>query len=154
MNKKQKLAIKENFNSLKETIISNFTNEINLFSIEVLIELWNRFVEDEKEKNCYMFNFNNNSDLIELMENNNFNAHTICDIVLDYTNKHDINTSYFLYDADTLNVQLLSVDNIKNMILSNIDEIVTCMMCYPFVEVYKTFYVRFISDTILENNKQ
>lgn len=150
MNKGRKLEITSKFNSLKEIITDTLKEETKSFSLEQMVMLWNRFSEDEKNGVDYMFNFNNKEDIISLLKCKNFNSHTLCDIVLDFKNKHDVNTSYFLYNDETMCYQSLSMDYILKLILTYIDEIVTCILSYPFVDEYKTFYLYFMTDVIID----
>lgn len=147
------MPIKETFEALLNNVIKAFEYDVRHNNIELsaLIGLWNRFVEDEREKDYYMFNFMNKEDLITLLKMKNFDALCITIVVKEFQNNSIVNTSYFLYNDENGQIELLSKSNIIDYIINDSYDIVKCILQYSFVDEYKWFYAKYITDNVLDN---
>lgn len=89
------MSIKETFGALLNNVIKAFKFDVVNNNIELsrLVTLWNRFVEEERDGNYYMFNFMNKEDLTTLLKMKHFDAISLANLIREYQTKPSINTS-------------------------------------------------------------
>lgn len=147
-NSTQQRQLLSNFINVKQNIIECFREDIYTFKTKDLVALWNRYVENERQGAYFMFHLDNKEDLIYLLKLENFNTNILSNLLDAVNTKPEINTKYFNYEDETSEYTSLSLCDIHEFILGSLKEIVTCILIYPFIEEYKTFYMYYINSQL------
>lgn len=147
------MPIKETFETLLNNVIKAFQFDVvnNNIELSKLVTLWNRFVEEERDGNYYMFNFMNKEDLITLLKMKHFDAISLATLIREFQTNSSINTSYFFYNDDKGNIETLEKHNIIDYVVNDSYDIMKCILKYSFVDEYKWFYTKYITDIILDD---
>lgn len=147
------MSIKETFGALLNNVIKAFQFDVvnNNIELSKLVTLWNRFVEDERDGNYYMFNFMNKGDLITLLKMKHFDAISLSTLIREFQANPAINTSYFFYNDDKGNIETLEKHNIIDYIVNDSYDIMKCVLRGAFVDEYKWFYQKYIYDNTLDD---
>lgn len=119
--------------------------ELNASIKEVFNELfkaYNRYVEDETDGVDYIFNIQDKNDLSSCV-NAGMTAIQIFDIV-------NGGCKYFLYGQNHTTPHPLTFAEVEGIVRNNIDEVIRCILAYPYVDEYRKVYTRFVTNNILE----
>ena len=109
-----------------------------------LFKAYNRYVEDETNGGDYIFDINNKDDLSTCVRAG-MTAVQIFDIINN-------GCKFFLYGENYSTPRFLTFAEVEGIVRNNIDEVITCILAYPYVEEYRKVYTRFITNTILEES--
>lgn len=110
---------------------------------QMLLKAYNRYQEDERDGVDYIFNINNQDDLIACVKGG-LTAYEIT----DFNSK--FNTPiHFLFDCNHKEMIPMYTDNIINAILSVLDEIIDNVLAYPWVDEYRAVYTHYITNKII-----
>ena len=109
-----------------------------------LFKAYNRYVEDETDGGDYIFNIEDKNDLSTCV-NAGMTAVQIFGIV-------NGNCKYFLYGQNHTTPYPLTFSEVEGIVRNNIDEVIRCILAYPYVEEYRKVYTRFVTNTILEES--
>lgn len=121
--------------------------ELNANKEEVFSELfkaYNRYVEDETDGVDYIFNIQDKNDLSSCV-----NAGMTAIQIFGIVNRR---CKYFLYGQNYTNPHPLTFSEVEGIVRNNIDEVIRCILAYPYVEEYRKVYTRFVTNTILEES--
>lgn len=116
------------------------------YNLDMFLKAYNRWQEDEHNGVDYIFNINNPDDLIDCIKGG-LTADAIAEFVND-TKGWANETPNFLFGCN-YNLQPLSNEHILNLIYNNLDDIVDCIVAYPWVEEYRVIYVEVVTNKLL-----
>lgn len=116
------------------------------YSLNMYLKAYNRWQEDEHNGVDYIFNIINPDDLIDCIKGD-LTADEIAKFV-NGTKGFANTTPYFLFGCNH-NLQPLCNGDIYNLIYNNLDDIVDCIVAYPWVEEYKVIYVEVVTNRLL-----
>ena len=125
--------------TLKNNIALNVHRKEEVFN--ELFKAYNRYVEDETNGGDYIFNIDDKNDL-SCCVNAGLTATQIFGIVSS-------SCKYFLYGENYPTPRPLTFAEVEGIVRNNIDEVITCILAYPYVEEYRKVYTRFITNSIL-----
>lgn len=133
MNKRQKTkdkVIVTLIENVKNEIINDTRNPYTAHGHEVLMELlaaYNYYQETERNGVNYIFNIENNDDVIRCMKGG-MTSKEVCDL---YTASQSTHTKYFYYGYNDNGArQISTMDELRTNIIAWLDEIVTCVINY------------------------
>lgn len=132
----------------KTEIISRIKfNHLDDYNLDMFLKVYNRWQEDEHNGVDYIFNINNPNDLIDCIKGG-----LTADEIANFVNSTKAWTSetpkYFLFGCNH-KLQPLSKGHIYNLIYNNLDDIVDCIVAYPWVEEYRAIYVEVVTNRLL-----
>ena len=128
------------------TRIKYMINEPSEDYLNMLILAYNRWQEDEHNAVDYIFNINNPDDLIDCIKGG-LTADAIAEFVND-TKGWANETPNFLFGCNH-KLTPLSKSKIVNLIIDNLDDIVDCIVAYPWVEEYRSVYTDVVTNRLL-----
>lgn len=128
------------------TRIKYMINEPSEDYLNMLILAYNRWQEDEHSGVDYIFNINNPDDLIDCIKGG-LTADAIAEFVND-TKGWANETPNFLFGCNH-KLTPLSKSKIVNLIIDNLDDIVDCIVAYPWVEEYRSVYTDVVTNRLL-----
>lgn len=131
------------FNSItKQEIISEIKKDWTNGKVrEMVFNAYNQYQEDERNGVDYIFDINNENDLISCIKGG-MTAKEIANI-------YNSNCRYFFFGVNYTTPNKIIEVNVEEQIKIYLDEIVTAMMCYPYIGAYKELYSYFITTKIL-----
>jgi hypothetical protein len=132
----------------KTEIISRIKfNHLDDYNLDMFLKAYNRWQEDEHNGVDYIFNINNPDDLIDCIKGG-----LTADEIVNFVNNTKAWASeapnYFLFGCNH-KLQALSKGHIYNLIYNNLDDIVDCIIAYPWVEEYRAIYVEVVTNRLL-----
>lgn len=128
----------------KTEIISRIKYMINHpedYNLDMFLKAYNRWQEDEHNGVDYIFNINNPDDLIDCIKGG-LTADEIGNFVRVYV------TPNFLFGCNH-KLTPLSKPKIVKFIIDNLDDIVDCIIAYPWVEEYRSIYTDVVTNRLL-----
>ncbi len=131
------------FNSItKQEIISEIKKDWANGNVrEMVFNAYNQYQEDERNGVDYIFDINNEDDLISCIKGG-MTAKEIANI-------YNSNCRYFFFGINYTTPKIIEIENVQDQLNAYLDEIVTAMMCYPYISAYKELYSYFITTKIL-----
>lgn len=114
---------------------------------QMLLKAYNRYQEDERDGVDYIFDINNQDDLISCV-----NGGLTASEIIDYNNKVKYltnMTTHFLFGCNHKEMIPMCTDNIINAIVSVLDEIIDNILAYPWVDEYRAVYTHYITNKII-----
>lgn len=133
----------------KTEIISRIKFMINHpedYNLDMFLKVYNRWQEDEHNGVDYIFNINNPDDLIDCIKGG-LTADEIAEFVNSIKGWAN-STPNFLFGCNH-KLQSLFNGDIYNLIYNNLDDIVDCIIAYPWVEEYRAIYVEVVTNRLL-----
>ena len=138
------------FNTITKTeIISRIKFMINHpedYNLDMFLKAYNRWQEDEHNGVDYIFNNNNPDDLIDCIKGG-LTADEIAEFVNNIKGWAN-EIPNFLFGCNH-KLTPLSKSKIVNLIIDNLDDIVDCIIAYPWVEEYRAIYVEVVTNRLL-----
>jgi hypothetical protein len=134
----------------KRNLLTKIEEDINYpEGREMLLKAYNRYQEDERDGVDYIFNINNQDDLITCIQG----GLTAEEIVKFHNRvKSWVNpTPHFLFGCNHKEMKPMGRDNIINAIVAVLDEIIDNIIAYPWVEEYRAVYTHYITNKIIED---
>ena len=125
---------------IKSAIIEDLSNSEVM---DIVFDAYNRYQEDEKDGREYIFNLQNQKDLLCLVKG----GATAEDIVFLYNQAQT--RTYYLMCTDIRDLDYLLIENytkLKKQIICWLDEIVDSVIAYPYVEEYQKIYFRYVTN--------
>jgi hypothetical protein len=115
----------------------------------MLLKAYNRYQEDERDGVDYIFNINNQDDLITCIQG----GLTAKEIVNFHNRvKSWVNpTPHFLFGCNHKEMKPMGRDNIVDAIVAVLDELIDNIIAYPWVEEYRAVYTHYITNKIIED---
>ena len=132
----------------KTEIISRIKfKHLDDYNLDMFLKANNRWQEDEHNGVDYIFKINNPDDLIDCIKGG-----LTADEIVNFVNNTKVWASetpnYFLFGCNH-KLQALSKGHIYNLIYNNLDDIVDCIVAYPWVEEYRAIYVEVVTNRLL-----
>lgn len=119
--------------------IAHYVHQKDVFN--ELFKAYNRYVEDETNGGDYIFNIEDKNNL-SCCVNAGLTAPQIFAIV-------SCGCKYFFYGENYPTPRPLTSAEIEGIIMNNLDEVIRCVLAYPYVEEYRKIYTRFITNSII-----
>lgn len=113
----------------------------------MVIAAYNRFQEDEREGVDYLFDINNKDDLKYCVEG----GMTAAEIAWLY-DQSNVNTSplfYFGVNHETPQ-PIASWEEVKECMINWLEDVLPCVIAYPYIEEYRTIYTKYVTDYMIE----
>lgn len=128
-------------------IVEEFNRYIPSTEIMPLLNLYNRFQEDERNGVDYLFSISSNEDVMTCLKG----GMTINELhsLLD-ENEETSNTPLFFFGENHTTPRLISVDAFKEQLYTHAMELAECIVAYPWVKEYRYFYTKFVTNTIID----
>lgn len=134
----------------KRNLLTKIEEDINYpEGRAMLLKAYNRYQEDERDGVDYIFNINNQDDLISCIQG----GLTAKDIV-NFHNKVQSwtkPTPHFLFGCNHKEMAPMGSDNIVDAIVAVLDELIDNIIAYPWVEEYRAVYTYYITNEIIGN---
>lgn len=134
----------------KSNLVTKIEEDINYpESCAMLLKAYNRYQEDERDGVDYIFNINNQDDLITCIQGG-----LTAEEIVNFHNrvKSWVNpTPHFLFGCNHKEMTPIGRDNIINAIVAVLDDIIDNIIAYPWVEEYRAVYTHYITNKIKEN---
>lgn len=132
------------------TLLSNFIetsfDENRTDYILKIINVYNRYQEDEKEGVDYLFNIDNKEDVIVCLKG----GMTLDELVKLHKQK-DNSSKWFLFGQNHPNPLIVGNYALERYLLSCANEIAKCIIAYPWVEEYRALYVEWITNNLIDD---
>lgn len=127
----------------KEELITQIEKDINYSDGRIrLLNAYNRWQEEEKGGVDYIFNIDNQDDLISCVNG----GMTSNDIVRLKNNS----VTYFLFGINHLDATPMNNDDIINTLVGTLDELLDYIIAYPHITEYYEVYSYYITNSIFE----
>jgi hypothetical protein len=134
----------------KRNLLTKIEEDINYpESRAMLLKAYNRYQEDERDGVDYIFNINNQDDLITCIQGG-----LTAEGIVNFHNKVKTwanPTPHFLFGCNHKEMTPMGSDNIVDAIVAVLDEIIDNIIAYPWVEEYRAVYTHYITNKIIEN---
>ena len=134
----------------KQDLLTKIEEDINYpESRAMLLKAYNRYQADERDGVDYIFNINNQDDLITCIQGG-----LTAEGIVNFHNKVRswvIPTPHFLFGYNHKEMTPMGSDNIVDAIVAVLDELLDNIIAYPWVEEYRAVYTHYITNKIIEN---
>ena len=133
----------------KRNLLTKIEGDINYpEACAILLKAYNRYQEDERDGVDYIFNINNQDDLITCIQGG-LTAEEIANFynsVKGWVNS----TPFFLFGCNHKEMKPMDRNNIIDAIVAVLDELIDNIIAYPWVEEYRAVYTHYITNKIIE----
>ena len=106
---------------------------------------YNQYQEDERFGVDYIFDLDDQEDLKTLVKG----GVTAAEIATLY-NDDRYDSAYLFCGENHPNLRCLNMSERDQQLIANIEEIVLCMLAYPYIDGYTPLYQEFITSYIVE----
>lgn len=128
---------------LCDKIIERLKVEEDIFN-KVLMA-YNQYQEDERFDVDYIFDLDDQEDLKTLVKC----GVTAAEIATLY-NDDRYDSTYLYCGENHTNLRCLNMSEINKQLIANMEEIVLCMLAYPYIDGYTPLYQEFVTNYIVE----
>lgn len=133
----------------KRNLLTKIEGDINYpEGCAILLKAYNRYQEDERDGVDYIFNINNQDDLITCIQGG-LTAEEIA-IFYNRVKSWEKPTPFFLFGCNHKVMKPMDGDNIIDAIVAVLDELIDNIIAYPWVEEYRAVYTHYITNKIIE----
>lgn len=151
------MIMKEQFDCLVHRMTIQFRrivtlafHEHDVSMINRLLCVYNTHQEEERGGVDYIFDFQNKEDLVSCIQGG-LTAEELAELVAKFHDgSGEVKTTTFLFGCNHEVPYLLTYSALKNALLGNADEIVECMLKYPFC-YDNIIYCRILTDVVESN---
>lgn len=138
------------FDIKKSTLIDEvkrgMANDVVIW--QMMLDVYNRYQEDERDGVDYIFDLNKQEDLVTLVKG----GMTYSDICYVKSNSIPQGNSVFIHFGCNYPKPFnLTTDVITNNIIDSLNELIDEIVAYPWVEEYRKVYTFFITNKIIED---
>jgi hypothetical protein len=141
-------------NKILNEVITNLNNILSNADAEqtdkvrsIILEAYNAFQEDERDGVDYIFDINNASDVACCMRGG-LTSMELTFILIGMTINN--NSGYFFFGQNYDTPYILTLDNVNEIIVNQMESYLPYVMRYPHRKGYKEFYNLFVAP-IWEN---
>lgn len=132
-----------------EIIIDEIVNDLQLtsctdFILSTLFDAYNRYQEDERDSVDYIFNLENKDDIFACLNG----GMTTNELQQLFSHKEKNGVCYFMFGANHKTPNIMTKDMVVNNIIGHLEDIVRCVIAYPFVKEYRDIYEHYVSEQI------
>lgn len=147
MNIKTRELIHAVEHKLSAFIAQEFNRYMSSTEIVPLLKVYNRYQEDECDGVDYLFSISSNEDVMTCLKG----GMTINELhsLLD-ENEETFKTPLFFFGENHTTSKLISVSAFKEQLYTHSYELAECIVSYPWVEEYRYFYTKFITDELID----
>ena len=134
----------------KSNLLTKIEEDINYSEGRaMLLKAYNRYQEDERDGVDYIFDINNQDDLITCIQG----GLTAVGIIYFHNRiKSWVNpTPYFLFGCNHKEMKPMGRDNVIDAIVAVLDDLIDKIIAYPWVEEYRAVYAHYITNEIIED---
>lgn len=134
----------------KRDLLSSIKNDIIFrcdYIYPILLNAYNRYQSDERDGADYIFDINNQDDLITCVKG----GLTARDIFNFYNQRLTNTTTHFLFGYNHIQITPINKNDIIDAIMAIIDDLLNCIIAYPWVEEYRVIYTHYITNNIIED---
>jgi hypothetical protein len=132
----------------KRNLLTKIEEDINYpEGRAMLLKAYNRYQADERDGVDYIFNINNQDDLITCIQGG-----LTAEEIVKFHNRVNswINpTPHFLFGCNHKEMKPMGRDNIIDAIVAVLDEMLDNIIAYPWVEEYRAVYTHYITNKII-----
>lgn len=107
---------------------------------------YNQYQEDERFGVDYIFDLDDQEDLKTLVNC----GVTASEISRLYNDIESADSKYLYCGENHTNLRCLNMSEIDKQMIANMEEMVLCMLAYPYVDGYTPLYQEFITSYIVE----
>jgi hypothetical protein len=107
---------------------------------------YNQYQEDERFGVDYIFDLDNQEDLKTLVKC----GVTAAEISRLYNDKENADSNYLYCGENHTNLRCLNMNELFYQLTANMEEIVLCMLAYPYIDGYTPLYQEFVTNYIVE----
>ena len=107
---------------------------------------YNQYQEDERFGVDYIFDLDDQEDLKTLVNC----GVTASEISRLYNDVESADSNYLYCGENHTNLHCLNMSEIDKQLIANMEEIVLCMLAYPYVDGYTSLYQEFVTNYIVE----
>lgn len=139
-------------NPIIKKVVSVITNslskETNTMALGMLLKAYNRYQEDERDGVDYIFNQHNIDDMSYCLKGG-MTAQEIADLFNETFLKM---TPYFYFGVNHKTPKpIKDYTELRAQIIANLEEIIKCVISFPYVDEYQPIYRNFITPIMCEN---
>lgn len=127
-----------------DKIIERLKVEEDIFN-KVLMA-YNQYQEDERFGVDYIFDLDDQEDLKTLVNG----GVTASEISRLYNDIENADSKYLYCGENHTNLRCLNMSEIYYQLIGNMEEIVLCMLAYPYIDGYTPLYQEFVTNYIVE----
>lgn len=136
--------LKTKLEEIKNIIVKDLMNSCDNDVYGTLLNAFNRYQEDETDGVDYIFDADNKDDIVCCLNG----GMTINELSRIMRFRDNVSKCYYMYNCTYKIPKVLPKAEVKHIILSNLDEILDCVLKYPFVEEYRYIYTQYITNTL------
>lgn len=135
-----------NKSSLIDEIKNGIMTDVDIW--RKMLDVYNRYQEDERDGVDYIFDLNKQEDLITLVKS----GMTYSDICYVKSNSIPQNNSVYIhYGCNYPKPLNITTDVITNNIIGLLDDLIDEIVAYPWVDEYRKIYTIFVSNKIIDD---
>lgn len=128
-------------------IENEFKNFLASDKIGLLLDLYNTYQEDERNGVDYLFCLSKTDDIICCLKGG-LAITQLSDLVIE--NEDPQKTTLFYFGENhTQNIHLLTIKEFEAQLYNHVDEMAEAIVTCPWVESYKYFYTKFVSNELI-----
>lgn len=128
-------------------IICEFKNFVASDKTNLLLDLYNTYQEDERNGVDYLFCLSKTDDVICCLKGG-LALTELSDLVIE--NEDPQKTTLFYFGENhTQNIHLLTIKEFEAQLHGYVEEMAEAIVTYPWVEAYKYFYTKFVSNELI-----
>lgn len=143
------MNIEDTFGSVLDHLVSEACKNIDGHDPIIrntLLKAYNRYQEEERDCADYIYDSNNNEDMISLLKGGDFN-------IWDLSAKLCDEFPYLLLRWNKNELESINVCRLENILKTNMREIMKCVILYaPYTEEYMNVYKAYISEPFEREN--
>ena len=131
-----------------EQLIKELTKKIKVDYVNsrtLIFNAYNRMQQDETEGVDYIFDLNKQEDLMDCIRGG-LTAKEIAKLYL-YGD-----SNYFYFGVNHEKPHSLTITELEKQLFNSIEDIVSFMLAYPFVDEYRELYTKYVTNIILKDN--
>lgn len=128
---------------LKNDIISSLNN-VDVLTLAMIVDAYNRWNEDEKDGVDYIFNIGKPEDLICCIEGGM--------TAIEIANLYNAKVIMFMFGQNRETPEPLTYLDLKTLLTDNMDSIIDNVIIYPHIKEYGILYQYYVTHALLTNN--
>lgn len=107
----------------------------------LILTAYNTYISDETDRNDYIYDVDNQSDLISLVK---------LGVTLElFARLHKSGNKHVILNENG-NLISLSPIGVLKYIIKEAENLARCILAYPYLEAYKPIYIKYITNKIIE----
>ena len=140
--------MKKIFEDLVNVLADEVRKDLKRFR-PLVLKAYNRWQEDERDSVDYIFDMNNQDDMIACIKGG-LTPIEIAKMVEHRRDNPKTSTTYFMFGPNRHEPKMLNIQPLDNQLLGSLDDILSYMIIYPYVEDYRDLYTELVTTPTLE----